>query len=32
VSGRLKPENTPAEIEAAGLADLDLLRKVFPGY
>jgi uncharacterized protein (TIGR03083 family) len=32
VSGRLAPQYTPSGIEAAGLADLDLLRKVFPGY
>ena len=32
VAGRLGPRHTPEGIEAAGLADLDLLRKVFPGY
>ena len=32
VAGRLSPRHTPAEVEATGLADLDLLRKVFPGY
>lgn len=32
VAGRLSPRHTPAEVEAAGLADLDLLRRVFPGY
>jgi len=32
VAGRLAPRHTPAGIEATGLADLDLLRRVFPGY
>jgi uncharacterized protein (TIGR03083 family) len=32
VAGRLSPRHTPAAVEATGLADLDLLRKVFPGY
>jgi uncharacterized protein (TIGR03083 family) len=32
VAGRLAPRHTPAGIETTGLADLDLLRRVFPGY
>jgi hypothetical protein len=32
VSGRLAPRYTPAEVVAAGVVDLDLLRRVFPGY
>jgi hypothetical protein len=32
VAGRLAPPYTPASLTAAGAADLDLLRKVFPGY
>lgn len=32
VAGRLAPEHTPAGVETTGLADLDLLRRVFPGY
>ena len=32
VTGRLGPAHTPAGVTAAGAADLDLLRKVFPGY
>jgi uncharacterized protein (TIGR03083 family) len=32
VSGRLSPKHTPSGIESTGIADLDLLRKVFPGY
>ncbi|BCB77476.1 maleylpyruvate isomerase family mycothiol-dependent enzyme [Phytohabitans flavus] len=32
VSGRFAPRYTPAGVEATGAADLDLLRKVFPGF
>lgn len=32
VSGRLSPKHTPAGVTATGAADLDLLRRVFPGY
>lgn len=32
VTGRLKPEYTPAGIATTGPADLDLLRKVFPKF
>ena len=32
VSGRLAPEHTPADVAVTGVADLDLLRAVFPGY
>jgi uncharacterized protein (TIGR03083 family) len=32
VSGRLAPANTPEGIETTGLVDLDVLRRVFPGY
>jgi len=32
LSGRLKPEHTPANIEVTGNVTLDDLRKVFPGY
>lgn len=32
VSGRLKAAYTPADVQASGAADLDLLRQVFPGY
>jgi uncharacterized protein (TIGR03083 family) len=32
VTGRLGPQYTPAGISAAGTADLDLLRQVFPGF
>ena len=32
VAGRLAADRTPAGIETTGAADLDLLRKVFPGY
>ncbi|GAA3217706.1 maleylpyruvate isomerase family mycothiol-dependent enzyme [Actinocorallia longicatena] len=32
VAGRLSPEHTPAEATATGTADLDVLRRVFPGY
>jgi hypothetical protein len=32
VSGRLAPRLTPADIVTSGAADLDLLRKVFPGF
>jgi uncharacterized protein (TIGR03083 family) len=32
VAGRLGPRYTPAGISAAGAADLDLLRQVFPGF
>jgi uncharacterized protein (TIGR03083 family) len=32
VAGRLAPRYTPASVVAVGVADLDLLRQVFPGY
>jgi uncharacterized protein (TIGR03083 family) len=32
VAGRLAPRHTPTGVSAAGAADLDLLRRVFPGY
>lgn len=32
VSGRLTPDHTPAGIETTGAADLELLRRIFPGY
>jgi hypothetical protein len=32
VAGRLAPRYTPAGVVATGAADLDLLRRVFPGY
>lgn len=32
VAGRLAPQHTPASVIATGAADLDLLRRVFPGY
>ncbi len=32
VAGRLATDRAPAGIETTGAADLDLLRKVFPGY
>ncbi|TMR21483.1 maleylpyruvate isomerase family mycothiol-dependent enzyme [Nonomuraea turkmeniaca] len=32
VAGRLAPLYTPGDVVAAGAADLDLLRRVFPGY
>lgn len=32
IAGRLAPRHTPDAVTATGLADLDLLRKVFPGY
>lgn len=32
VTGRLGPGYTPAGITASGAADLDLLRRVFPGF
>jgi uncharacterized protein (TIGR03083 family) len=32
VAGRLAPRNTPGSVVAEGAADLDLLRRVFPGY
>ncbi|GAA4471580.1 maleylpyruvate isomerase family mycothiol-dependent enzyme [Phytohabitans houttuyneae] len=32
VAGRLAPRHTPAAVETSGAADLDLLRKLFPGY
>lgn len=32
VTGRLTPRYTPVGVEATGVADLDLLRRVFPGY
>lgn len=31
LTGRLRPEHTPAGVEATGV-DLDTLRRVFPGY
>lgn len=32
VAGRLEPRHTPADVAGTGAADLDLLRRVFPGY
>jgi uncharacterized protein (TIGR03083 family) len=32
VAGRLAPPHTPAGVTTTGAADLDLLRRVFPGY
>jgi uncharacterized protein (TIGR03083 family) len=32
VAGRLAPRYTPDSVSATGAADLDLLRRVFPGY
>jgi uncharacterized protein (TIGR03083 family) len=32
VAGRLGPRHTPEGVTATGAADLDLLRRVFPGY
>lgn len=32
VAGRLAPGRTPKEVAVTGAADIDLLRKVFPGY
>lgn len=32
LTGRLRPEHTPAGVEATGSVDLDTLRRVFPGY
>ncbi|MEV4549198.1 maleylpyruvate isomerase family mycothiol-dependent enzyme [Nonomuraea wenchangensis] len=32
VSGRLAPRHTPDGVTTTGAADLDLLRRVFPGY
>jgi uncharacterized protein (TIGR03083 family) len=32
VAGRLAPRHTPDGVSATGAADLDLLRRVFPGY
>ncbi|WP_113702012.1 maleylpyruvate isomerase family mycothiol-dependent enzyme [Nonomuraea lactucae] len=32
VAGRLAPRHTPSGVIATGAADLDLLRRVFPGY
>lgn len=32
VAGRLGPSHTPEDVATTGAADLDLLRKVFPGY
>lgn len=32
VTGRLRPEHTPAGVEASGAVDLDTLRRVFPGF
>lgn len=32
VTGRLRPEHTPAGVGASGAVDLDDLRRVFPGY
>ncbi|GAA2208834.1 maleylpyruvate isomerase family mycothiol-dependent enzyme [Nonomuraea monospora] len=32
VAGRLAPQHTPEGVATTGAADLDLLRRVFPGY
>jgi uncharacterized protein (TIGR03083 family) len=32
VAGRLSPRHTPSTVTATGAADLDLLRRIFPGY
>ncbi len=32
VAGRLAPRYTPGSVAATGAADLDLLRRIFPGY
>ena len=32
VAGRLSPAHTPSEVVTTGAADLDLLRRVLPGY
>jgi len=32
IAGRLAPRHTSTGVTATGLADLDLLRRVFPGY
>lgn len=32
VAGRLSPRHTPEGVSTTGAADLDLLRRVFPGY
>ena len=32
ISGRLSPQHTPVSVEWSGPVDLDLLRRVFPGY
>lgn len=32
VAGRLSPRHTPSGVTATGAADLDLLRRLFPGY
>jgi len=32
LSGRLKPQYTPAGVEVTGNVSLEDLRKVFPGY
>ncbi len=32
VAGRLAPRYTPSSVSTTGAADLDLLRRVFPGY
>jgi len=32
VAGRLAPRHTPDGVSTTGAADLDLLRRVFPGY
>ena len=32
VAGRLAPRHTPSGVRTTGAADLDLLRRVFPGY
>ncbi|GCD93242.1 maleylpyruvate isomerase family mycothiol-dependent enzyme [Embleya hyalina] len=32
VAGRLAPRHTPSGITTTGAADIDLLRRVFPGY
>jgi hypothetical protein len=32
VYGRLDPDHTPAEVKVEGGADLDMLRRAFPGF
>lgn len=32
LTGRLRPEHTPVEVELEGGIDLDVVRRVFPGY